>query len=183
MLVNPTGTKTYFVNYKFPGSKKLYYKKLGRVGEITLEEARTAALETRRLANQNKDPKADDPNKSDSFETAFKAYIKEEQQGRKQNTSALETQSMVLNRCAGWKNDPVAPISHRAIDKLLAAIRDGNSEKESKPRPYAAVRIYAHLRDFFKNGVRAEIRNKRKPDGAYARALHRGGPRPPLQRR
>jgi len=44
VLVNPTGTKTYFVNYRFPGSPKLYYKKLGRVGEITLEEARAAAM-------------------------------------------------------------------------------------------------------------------------------------------
>ena len=157
VLVNPTGTKSFFVNYKFPGSKKLYYRKLGRVGEVSLEEARTAALETRRLANQNKDPKADDPSKSDGFETAFRAYIKEEQQGRKQNTSALETQSMVLNRCAGWKDDPVATITHRAIDKLLAAIRDGNSEKESKPRPYAAVRIYVHLRDFFKWCARQQL--------------------------
>ena len=157
VLVNPTGTKTYFVNYRFPGSTKLRYRKLGRVGEITLEEARTAALETRRLANQNKDPKADDPTKSDTFETAFKAYIKEEQQGRKQNTSALETQSLVLNRCAGWETDPVATITYREIDKLLAAIRDGNSQKGSKPRPYAAVRIYAHLRDFFNWAARQQI--------------------------
>ena len=43
VLVNPTGTKTYFVNYRFPGSKALHYKKLGRVGEVTLEEAREIA--------------------------------------------------------------------------------------------------------------------------------------------
>ena len=56
-----------------------------------------------------------------------------------------------------WKSEPVATISYRKIDGLLAAIRDGNSEKESKPRPYAAVRIYAHLRDFFKWCARQQL--------------------------
>src|SRR5215467_1315754 len=51
VLVNPTGTKTYFVNYRFPGSKRLHYKKLGRVGEMTVEEARTAAIAARRAAS------------------------------------------------------------------------------------------------------------------------------------
>src|SRR6266566_3413847 len=77
VLVNPTGTKTYFVNYRFPGSKRLHYKKLGRVGEVTVEEARTAAIAARRAASQGKDPKADDPNRSDAFEAVFEAYIKE----------------------------------------------------------------------------------------------------------
>ena len=155
VLVNPTGTKTYFVNYRFPGSKKLHYKKLGRVGESTLAEARTAALEARRLAYQNKDPKADDPNKSDAFETAFRAYIQQEQIGRKKNSSAQKTQNLVLNHCAGWKSEPVATITYRKIDGLLAAIRDG--DKESPARPYAAVRIFAHLRDFFNWAARQQI--------------------------
>src|SRR5690349_21791700 len=88
ILVNPTGTKTYFVNYRFPGMPKLHYKKLGRVGEISLEEARGAALEARRLAVQGKDPKADDPNRSDSFEAAWEDYIRLVQIGARQNTSA-----------------------------------------------------------------------------------------------
>src|SRR5689334_3927729 len=66
ILVGQTGTKTYFVCYRFPGSPKPHYKKLGRVGEITLNQAHTAAMEARRLANQGRDPKADDPTKSDS---------------------------------------------------------------------------------------------------------------------
>ena len=88
MLVNPLGTRTYFVNYRFPGVAKLHYKKLGRVGEITQEEAREAAREARRLAAQGKDPKADDPTKSDSFEAAWNSYIETEQIGRKGNSSA-----------------------------------------------------------------------------------------------
>jgi Arm DNA-binding domain len=85
--VNPSGTRTYFVNYRFPGSKRLHYKKIGRVGEMRLEEAREAARAVRRLAHENKDPKADDPDKSsDSFETVFEHYIRDVQKGREQNS-------------------------------------------------------------------------------------------------
>ena len=63
VLVNPLGTKTYFVNYRLGG--RLTYKKLGRVGEITLEEARTDAIAARRLASKDIDPKGDDPSKSE----------------------------------------------------------------------------------------------------------------------
>jgi integrase len=157
ILVNPTGTKTYFVNYRFPGSEKLHYKKLGRVGEITLEAARTGALEARQLANQNKDPKADDPAKSDKFETVFRDYIEQEQLGRKKNTSALATQSMMLRGCAAWTAVPIATITYREIDRLLAKIRDGNPDGDIEPRPYAAARIYSHLRDFFNWCARQQL--------------------------
>ena len=125
VLVNPSGTKTYFVNYRFPGSKKLHYKKLGRVGEMRLEEARSAALAARRLAYENKDPNADDPSRSDAFESVFENYIREEQVGRKKNKSAAETRSVVLFNCAEFKPRAVATITYREISQLLAAIRDG----------------------------------------------------------
>ena len=157
ILVNPTGTKTYFVNYRFPGSPTVHYKKLGRVGETRLEEARAAALEARRLANQNVDPKADDPTRSDAFETVWKAYIEQEQIGRKNNKSALETQSFVLNACAQWKPRAVATLSYRDIDKLLAGIRDGDADKGIKARRSAAARIYSHLHDFFNWCARSRI--------------------------
>ena len=149
VLVNPSGTKTYFVNYRFPGSKKLHYKKLGRVGEMRLEEARSAALAARRLAYENKDPNADDPSRSDAFESVFENYIREEQVGRKKNKSAAETRSVVLFNCAEFKPRAVATITYREISQLLAAIRDGNPEAGRRPRPPTAARIHAHLGDFF----------------------------------
>jgi integrase len=157
VLVNPSGIATYFVNYKFPGEPKLKYKKLGRVGEVTLEDARKAARKARELAKEGKDPKGGDPTKSDSFETAFRAYIQQEQVGRKKNASAEETQSIVLNRCAEWKLRAVVTLQYREIDRLLAAIRDGDPKRGTQPRPYAAARIFSHLRDFFKWCTRQQI--------------------------
>ena len=147
VLVNPLGTKTYFVNYRLDG--RLTYKKLGRVGEIGLEEARSAALEARKLAKQDIDPKGDSPSKSNSFEKAWEDYIQQEQIGRKNNVSALETQSFVLNACAELKPRHVATITYRQIDALLAGIRDGNPQEGIKGRPSAAARIHSHLRNFF----------------------------------
>jgi integrase len=155
VLVNPTGTKTYFVNYRFPGSKRLHYKKIGRVGEVTLDEARTAAEAARRAASQNRDPKADDPARSDAFERVFEAYIQQEQIGRKKNKSALETRRVVLHNCAEFKPRAVATITYREISQLLAGIRDGANGL--KPRGSTAARLHAHLKDFFGWCAREQI--------------------------
>jgi integrase len=137
------------VNYRFPGSPRLHYKKIGRVGEVTVEEARTAALEARRLAAQGRDPKAEDPHRSDSFETVFGRYIDQEQIGRKANKSALKTRGVVLKACAAWKPRPVATIAYREVSSLLADIRPA--------RPATAARLQAHLKDFFGWCAREQI--------------------------
>ena len=154
VLVNPSGTKTYFATYRIEGSSKLNYKKLGRAGDITVEEAREAALQTRRWAKAGKDPKADDPDKSDSFETVFASYIEREQKGRKQNSSANETHGMVRFNCATWMKRAVATIKYRDIESLLADIRDG---RLGRARPATAARLFAHLRDFFMWCTRSKI--------------------------
>jgi integrase len=153
--VNPSGTRTYFVNYRFPGSKRLHYKKLGRVGEMELEEAREEARKVRRLAHENKNPKAGDPYKSDSFETVFKSYIQREQKGRKQNSSADATCSVVLFNCAELKPRAVATVEYSDISSLLDGIRDGAEGK--RPRPATAARLHAHLGDFFRWCARERI--------------------------
>jgi integrase len=153
--VNPSGTRTYFVNYRFPGSKRLHYKKLGRVGEMELEEARDEARKVRRLAHENKDPKADDAHKSDAFATVFEQYISEEQKGRKQNSSADATRSAVLYNLADLKPRAVATITYRDISSLLNKIRDGDAGQ--RPRKATAVRLHAHLSDFFKWCARERI--------------------------
>src|SRR4051812_39451332 len=46
VLVQPTGTATFMCSYRFAGSPKLYYRSIGRVGAVTVEEARAKAIET-----------------------------------------------------------------------------------------------------------------------------------------
>jgi integrase len=147
ILVSPTGTKSYRVVFYFPGSSKPNWKHLGRVGEITLEAARKAALEARGAATQGDDPRAGDANKSDNFKAAIEDYTQHEQIGRHHNKSALETQKVMFFNCGPWLKRPVATIRYAEIDALLELIRDGNDEL--KARPYLANRLHSHLKAFF----------------------------------
>jgi len=146
VLVNPTGTKTFMVNYRFPGSPRLHYKSLGRVGEVSLEDARAAARAARKAARDGRDPKADDPSRSDAFKTVWQDYIQREQISRKQNKSALKTSSLVLHHFAEWKPRAVATLAYREISAALAT-----------KSPATAERLHAHLGDFFKWCAREQI--------------------------
>jgi integrase len=86
---------------------------------------------------------------SDNFKVAVETYIKHEQIGKRNNKSAHETQTVMLNRCREWHARSVATIRYREIEHLLELIRDGDAENERKPSPYLANRLYVHLADFF----------------------------------
>jgi hypothetical protein len=149
ILVSPKGAKSYRCCFYYPGSANPHYVHLGRVGEMDLAQARNRCSEARKLARAGTDPTAGDPAKSGTFETVFKDWISREQLGRRKNKSALLAQSFVLQSCAALRGRPVATIQYSEIEKLLDQIRDGDGDKQ-KPRPAAAVRIFAHLRDFFR---------------------------------
>jgi integrase len=158
VLISPKGTKAYrYVFYKKVQDEKTKkqkvvpcYEHLGRVGEMSLKEARKLCNAKRAIATAGGDPTANNPAKTDSFETVFKDYIKHKQKGSEKNKSADATQNFVLNNCKGWHSRPIATIQSTEIEKLLWKIRDGDADKGLKPRPAAAIRIFAHLRSFFK---------------------------------
>jgi integrase len=152
ILVSPTGTKSFRVVFYWPGSVKPNYKNLGRVGEVNLADARKLAWEARAMARKGDDPRAGAVTKSDNFKLAIEDYIQHEQVGRHKNTSALQTQKLMLACCQEWEQRPIATIRFAEIDALLELMRDGNSEL--KPRPYQANRLYSHLKDFFGWAVR-----------------------------
>jgi integrase len=100
------------------------------------------------MARAGSDPHGDDPARSGTFEVLFKDWTAREQIGRLQLKSASETQGFVLKNCQTFATRPVASIQYSEIEKLLDTIRDGTNDK--KPRPPAAIRIYAHLHAFFR---------------------------------
>jgi integrase len=172
VLVSPKGAKSYRALYSFPGSTAPHYKHLGRVGELSLAEARKLCGEVRHLARQGHDPHAGDPAKSGTFEVLFREWIQQEQIGRLKLKSARLTESFTLNNCAAFAARPVASIQYAEIEKLLATIRDGTGDK--KPRPAAAIRIYAHLHSFFKWCARHGGPLQRSPmDGMPSPAPHK----------
>jgi len=149
VLVSPRCVKSYRCVYYFPGSSKPHWKHIGRVGEVSLEEAREATRNARGMARKGEDPKATDPTRSGTFKASVDDYIKEEQKGRRGNKSADATGAVILNNTTSWHTRPVATLTYREISKLLAGIRDGDPDRDLKPRPYLSVRLYSHLRDLF----------------------------------
>jgi hypothetical protein len=155
ILVNPAGSKSYRCVCQYPGDPKRFYKNIGRVGVVTLQEARDQTILAQQLARQGLDPRADDPRKSDAFSVVVERYTKTEQIGRRNNKSALATQKVILRGCAEWERRAVATIRSTNVEDLLCRIRDGDGEK--KPRRYLANRLHIHLKDFFDWCVRKKV--------------------------
>jgi integrase len=147
VLISPTGTKSYRVIYYYPGTSKPHAMHLGRVGEMTLADARERARKARTKARDGIDPRGDDVTKSTDFKGAVADYVRHEQVGRKRNATADECERILLKACAAWHERPVATIRVQEIDKLLCVIRDG--EDGVKGRPYLANKLHSLLRTFF----------------------------------
>src|SRR5688572_12530379 len=96
ILVSPTGTKSYRAAYYFPGSPKAHFMHLGRVGELSLADARKRCEEARAAARRSEDPKSDAPTNSETFTATVQSYIKHEQIGRQGNKSAEQTKAVIL---------------------------------------------------------------------------------------
>jgi integrase len=134
--------------FYFPGSSKPHSMNLGRVGEMTLAEARERATAARKRAREGIDPKGDDVTKSADFKSAVEDYVRHWQIGKRKNATADECQRILLKACADWHQRPVATIRAQEIDALLCSIRDGDGNG-SKPRPYLANKVHGLLRTFF----------------------------------
>jgi integrase len=149
VLVSPLGTKSYRSYYYFPGSPKPHTHHLGRVGVITLEEARSLCKADQRKAKDGIDPNADNPSKSDSYKSAVEQYIKQVQIGQDKRIAAKSAERVLLADCEDWWPRSVGTIRPQEVYQRLLLIRDGDEDKDLKPRPYLANLLYARLRPFF----------------------------------
>jgi integrase len=147
VLVSPRGVKSYRCVYYFPGSPKPHWKHLGRVGEVTLDDAREKTLAARKAARDGDDPRADEAVKSDGFRAVVEDYTRHAQVGERGNHAAGATEAVILSRTKEWHARPVATIRRNEIKELLRRVRDGDGDRRGTP--YLANRLHAHLRDFF----------------------------------
>lgn len=149
--VHKTGAKTYrVIYYSAAGTQR--GMKLGRVGEMTLAEARQKAREIRGSAAKGLNPRKASLKESDAFEDCLNEYIEDYQIGKKGNVSAEETRVMMLRLCDRWKRWPVATVTDTDIDRLLVEVRSRT--------PSTANRLHSHLSSFF----RWAKKKKKRPD-------------------
>jgi hypothetical protein len=149
ILVSPMGAKSYRSMFYFAGSARSYSRHLGRVGELSLEEARALCRQDRANARKGIDPRADNPVKSDSYQSAVDDYIERVQIGEKHNVSAEQARQVLLNDCQEFLDRPIATIRNTEIQRLLERVRDGDDKCGLEPRPYLANLLYARMKPFF----------------------------------
>lgn len=148
VMVFPSGTKSYRSTYYFSNSSKPHSRHLGRVGEMTLAEAREQCRLDRRNAQNGIDPKGDQT-KSDAYAALVEEYVRRVLIGAKGNLSHAETKRMLLKDGKEWEHRSIATITAPEIQKLLEQLRDGDKEQGIRGRPYLANKLYGALVTFF----------------------------------
>jgi integrase len=148
ILVSPLGAKSYRSMFYLPGSSRSHSRHLGRIGEITLAEARALCRQDRANARRGIDPRQADPMRSsNSYQDAVNDYVERVQIGERKNASAKGARSVMLNDCQDWLERPLAAIQATELQRRLELVRDGNDEL--KPRPYLANVLHARWKHFF----------------------------------
>lgn len=141
VLVQPSGTRTFRLLYRLH-TKRLALV-IGRVGDMTLEDARTRAHKARAMAAKGDDPRLDDPERTNTFLEWLETWTDEEQIGRKNCVSAERTLTFMRSSTVAWHNRPMATIQSAEISALLVAKRDGGAK-------YASTLLYAHFKTLFR---------------------------------
>jgi len=166
VLVSPLGTKSYRSMFYFAGDSRSYTRHLGRVGEITLAQARELNRRDRAMAKPaDKDQAPIDPRveassrlHTNTYVDAVEDYVVRFQIGNRNNVSAADARRVLLKAVPkGWHTRTLASIRPTEIEEWLEVVRDGDANNGLKPRPYLANTLHSRLRTLFawcaKNGI------------------------------
>lgn len=164
LRVSATGVRSYVLHYRprgGPNKGKLRRMALGRVGELTLAEARESARNHRaEIRDKGLDPleersrakqlqARESARRRETYRQAVEDYIRKYQEGKKGNRTSREIRRVLLKEGSEWLDRPLEEITrkdiHNIIDNLMAA-----------GKPYLANRTLAYLRTFFGWCVRRE---------------------------
>ena len=136
--VAPSGVKTWDLAYRIRGSGKVRRVSLGRVADVTLEEARARANELTSAARAGRDLLADEADSRaaaamrPTVETLITLYIRRRVTGRLRTAAEIERRlkrslAPILHQCAD-------DIRRRHIRELLDAVADQGFEREAEKR-------------------------------------------------
>ncbi|WP_108682098.1 integrase family protein [Methyloceanibacter sp. wino2] len=125
VLVSPSGTRSFFATYYLDG--KAVSKRIGRVGELPLGDARDKTKQLRGVAGLGKDPieeerKAEEEERKAkaadmSYEQVVDLFIKEYAQLRQRTWK--QTQRVLKTTCAEFLKRPFSSITALEAQRLL----------------------------------------------------------------
>jgi integrase len=111
----PTGHKTFALVTRFRGKQR--WITLGRVGAITLANARDLAREALSRAHKGEDPRR---RRSDTFAEIAARFVVE--YARPRNRSWHETERIFRKYCGAWAARDVADITRRDVRELVETV-------------------------------------------------------------
>ncbi len=152
LRVTSKGVRSFVMDYRpksGPHRGKLTRWTIGRLGELSLAEARQTARDARiairdRGADPARDSRYNEPEDGpESYEKAVEDYYAKYQVGKKGNRTAHTTKRLLRNGGADWLHKPLAEITRQDIHDVLDRIM-------AEKKPYLANRTHAAFRTFFK---------------------------------
>jgi len=140
VLVNEKGTKTWRSSVMLHG--KEVRRKIGRVGVMSLEEAREVVREDRRKASQGVDPRAE-INKINSTLTSdvLTRFVTEHCQIHQR--SWKQTEVILRRHLEPWYSRPMAQVTRHELKALVDGL-------VTSGKPASAFQLHAWLRVFWK---------------------------------
>jgi integrase len=165
--ITASGTRAFVLNYRHDAAgtgrrTNEFRVTVGGYPAWSVAAARDEARRLKQRIDKGENPLAERQAKraavkaeklAETYEEAVEDYIKREQIGRRQNTTAPQVRQSLLREGQPWLPRPIGSITAAEIRRRLEAIRDGDESakpKPIKPRPYLANRHYAHLNAFFR---------------------------------
>jgi integrase len=152
LRVTSKGVRSFVLHYRPKSGShkgKLTRWTIGRLGELSLAEARRLARDARiAVRDQGADPARDSRHSEpedgpETYQKAVEDYHAKYQVGKKGNRTADTTKRLLMNGGATWLHKPVADITRQEIHDVLDRIM-------AEQKPYLANRTHAAFRTFFR---------------------------------
>ncbi|MCX7313945.1 MAG: tyrosine-type recombinase/integrase [Alphaproteobacteria bacterium] len=170
--VTDKGSKSFILWRRYPGAKNsAAARSLGKVGELTLADARAKARAWLALLAQGKDPSVADVASATTFGAAVEDYLARHVKGqRKARDAEREIRNELL---AHWARRPLNEITRSDVIRLIDKIVE-------RPAPGHARNIFGHIRTFFNWAVEHGLVEASPAD--RVRSVRLIGPKVPRQR-
>jgi integrase len=139
--VTDRGSKSFVLWRRYPGAKNsAAARSLGKVGELSLADARTKARAWLALLAQGKDPSVQDASGDTTFGAAMEKYLVRHVKSLR---TARATEVAIRNELMQhWARRPLGDITRSDVIRLIGEI-------VGRPAPGQARTIFSHVRAFF----------------------------------
>jgi integrase len=175
--VTATGSRSFVLVSRYPGSKHPTRRAIGEYGAVTLDQARAEARKWLALLQQGKDPKVEQERarqaelrkQAHTFTNVAEEYIKSH--ASKKRTARVIARDIRKELIGRWGARPVADITREDVKTLIKDIAD-------RPAPYMAHLVLAYSKSLFNWALEADYGLEASPAASIKPGLLVGAKEP-----